>query len=92
MSLDRSTASLHEAVESSVQFLPPDFEDDTNDQDTSGRVKLTNDEPLFDEASSSEELLDESPVERSPQMNNPPIRQMSNPGKRPIPRDWWSDN
>ena len=92
LSLDRSTASLHEAVESPVQFLQPDFEDDTNDQDTSGRVKLTNDEPLFDEASSSEELLDESPVERSPQTNNPPIRQMPNPGKRPIPRDWWSDN
>ena len=90
--LERAAASLHEAVESPVQFLPPDFEDETDNEDTSGRVKLTNDEPLFDEASSSEELSDESPFDGSSQKNHQPIRQMSNQGKRPIPRDWWSDN
>ena len=91
MGLERAAASLHGTAESPIQFLPPDFSDETDNEDTSGRVKLTNDEPLFDETSSSEELLEESPFDRSPQTNNPLIRQMSNPSKRPIPRDWWSE-
>ncbi len=91
LGLERAAASLHGTAESPIQFLPPDFSDETDNEDTSGRVKLTNDEPLFDETSSSEELLEESPFDRSPQTNNPLIRQMSNPSKRPIPRDWWSE-
>ena len=92
LGVERTAASLHGTTESPIQFLPPEFSDETDDEDTSGRVKLTNDEPMFDETSSSEKLLNESPFDRSPQTNDPPIRQMSNPGKRPIPRDWWSDN
>ncbi len=59
-----------------VEFLPPEFGDDDN----SGRVKLTNVEPLDQEL-----LIDEPPIDE------PPIRQMSSQGKRPIPRDWWDE-
>ena len=59
-----------------VEFLPPEF----GDEDNSGSVKLTNDEPLDQELPAEQPTDDESP-----------IRQMSSPRKRPIPRDWWDD-
>ena len=98
VSLDREAGSLHGAGDSPIQFLAPDFGDIEGDDpdDTTGRVKLSNEEGLseesFEQPASSEEPSEESPFQRAPRSNNPPIRQISNPAKRPIPRDWWADN
>ncbi len=54
-----------------VEFLPPEFDD----EDTAGRVQLSNGAPL----------------DQEPLVDEPPIRQMPTQSKRPIPRDWWEE-
>jgi len=59
-----------------IEFLPPEF----GDEDNTGRVTLTKDEPLEWEPPTEQT----SPAER-------PIRPMSAQSKPPIPRSWWDD-
>ena len=59
-----------------IEFLPPEF----GDEDNTGRVTLTKDEPLEWDPPAEQD----SPTER-------PIRQMSAQPKPAVPRSWWDD-
>jgi hypothetical protein len=85
------------APESAVEFLPPDFGDDTDESDdTTGRVKLDGDASETDESPfadpvSFEEASDETPFGHSVPASEEPRRPAPSSGKQPIPRDWWND-